>query len=407
MSDSPNIMGWAADGSSTGGQAWYDLCMAADPVNPELVYVGGIRMKKSIDGGVTWLDINPNFLHVDQHECQFSPHNLELYVNNDGGIYRYQNHQEWMDISDGIINGQIYQLGQSVNSPNHTLTGFQDNGTAEFNGVYWKRRGGGDGFECAYDHLSDVTRYGSIYYGDIYRTNANVVNQKICGINTLGIDESGAWNTPYLLDRFDTTGNTLFVGLKNVWRSTNIKVDNVDDMEWVRISNNLGSNNTTDLNEMEHCAGNASIFYASEGTRKLFRTNNVYADAPAWTNLSNSLPVFNAPVNAIETSPLDSNIVYICFETNVYKSADQGNTWTNLSANLPDITMNCMVLDTTQAGLEAIYVGSDMGVWYKDSWSTSLESFDLWPRTVGKRFVFSHCQCLSSSVRDRKFGEHV
>lgn len=376
QSDSPNIMGWAADGSSTGGQAWYDLCLSVDPFDPQLVYVGGIRMKKSIDAGVTWIDINPNFLHVDQHESQFSPHTHELYVNNDGGIYRYANHSEWQDISNGIVNGQIYQLGQSVHSPNHTLTGFQDNGTAEFNGLLWKRRGGGDGFECAYDHLSDVTRYGSIYYGDIYRTNANVVNQKICGINVLNINESGAWNTPYLVDRSDSTGNTMFVGLKNVWRSTNIKVDNIDEMVWVRISNNLGGNNTTDINEMEHCSANPNIFYASEGSRKLFRTSNAYADNPTWVNLSNDLPVFNAPVNAIETNPLDSNVVYICFETNVYKSTDRGETWTNITSNLPDITMNCMVLDTTDAGLEALYVGSDMGVWYKDSTMTDWLPFN-------------------------------
>jgi photosystem II stability/assembly factor-like uncharacterized protein len=376
MSDSPNIMGWSADGSSSGGQAWYDLCMSADPLLVDVIYVGGIRTKKSNDGGSTWQDINPNFLHVDQHESQFSPVNHLLYLNNDGGIYKYTQEGEWVDISHGIINGQIYQLGQSVNSPHHTITGFQDNGTAEFNGINWQRRGGGDGFECAYDHLSDITRYSSIYYGDIYRTNANVVNQRICGLNALNVNESGAWNTPYLLDRTDTTANTMFVGLKNVWRSTNIKADNLDDIVWIRISNNLGNNNTTDLNELEHCAGNSSIFYASEGTRKLFRTNDVYSDSPTWVNLSNNLPVFNAPVNAIETNPLDSNVVYICFETNVYKSTDQATTWTNITSNLPDVTMNCMVLDTSDAGLEAIYVGSDMGVWYKDSTMTDWIHFN-------------------------------
>jgi hypothetical protein len=376
QSDSPNIMGWAADGSSSGGQAWYDLCLSVDPLDAQVVYVGGIRMKKSVDAGVTWVDINPNFLHVDQHESQFSPVTHELYLNNDGGIYRYANHNEWIDISHGIINGQIYQLGQSINSPNNTLTGFQDNGTAEFNGLLWKRRGGGDGFECAYDHLNDITRYGSIYYGDIYRTNANVVNQKICGIDVLNINESGAWNTPYLLDRTDTTGNTMFVGLKNVWRSTNIKVNALDEMVWVRISNNLGGNNTTDINEMEHCSANPNIFYASEGSRKLFRTSDVYSENPTWVNLSNDLPVFNAPVNAIETNPLDSNVVYICFETNVYKSMDRGETWENLTSNLPDVTMNCMVLDTTDSGIEALYVGSDMGVWYKDSTMTDWLPFN-------------------------------
>ncbi|MFM2228284.1 MAG: hypothetical protein RL664_1627, partial [Bacteroidota bacterium] len=57
MSNSPNIMGWAADGSSSGGQAWFDLCLEGDPLIANVIYCGGIRLKKSVDGGITWQDI--------------------------------------------------------------------------------------------------------------------------------------------------------------------------------------------------------------------------------------------------------------------------------------------------------------------------------------------------------------
>ncbi|MFM7310469.1 MAG: WD40/YVTN/BNR-like repeat-containing protein [Flavobacteriales bacterium] len=162
MSTEPNIMGWAADGTSDGGQAWYDLCMEADHNDPMTIYVGGIRVKRSVDGGATWEDIQPNYVHVDQHEMVISHHNQDLYLCNDGGLYHYADNTNWVDISKGIVTGQIYQLGQSPHNPNHTLTGYQDNGTMEFDGVYWRRRGGGDGFECAYDHTTPHWRYGSI-----------------------------------------------------------------------------------------------------------------------------------------------------------------------------------------------------------------------------------------------------
>lgn len=371
MSTEPNIMGWAADGSSAGGQAWYDLCMEADHNNPMTVYVGGIRIKRSLDGGSTWEDIQPNYVHVDQHEMVISHHNQDLYVCNDGGLYHYSENQNWVDISKGIVTGQIYQLGQSPHNPNHTLTGYQDNGTMEFDGVYWRRRGGGDGFECAYDHTTPDWRYGSIYYGETYRTTPEVVNEKIAGLDVLGIDEEGAWNTPYFISRADSTANTMFIGLKNVWRSTNIKEANKDDIIWEKISNNLSSN-TANLVELEQCISNKNILYASKDNRKLFRTNNALSDSVIWTNLSLNLPVAQVTVNAIETSPLDSNLLWIGYNKNVYRSSNQGSSWTNITLNFPDIVINSVVMDTTNAGAEALYIGTDMGVYYKD---TTLANF--------------------------------
>jgi hypothetical protein len=366
MCDSPNIMGWAADGSSTGGQAWYDLCVEADHEVPGVVYVGGIRLKKSSDSGATWEDINPNYVHVDQHEMAFNPHNNDLYVCNDGGLYHYIENEEWQDISGGIVTGQIYQLAQSPHNPNHTLCGFQDNGTMDYDGVYWRRRGGGDGFECAYDFSQENWRYGSIYYGDIYRTTPSVVNQKVCGFELLNIDEEGPWNTSYKLSEHDATANTMFVGLKNVWRTTNIKTPERDSIVWQKISNNL-SNNGTNINEIEISNANANIVYAAKDNKKLYRSNNALSENPTWTTLNNFLPIAQAPVNGIETNPLDSNIVYICYNSNVYKSSDQGETWVILSENMPDIVTNCIVLDPTDPGLEALYVGTDMGIYYRDT----------------------------------------
>jgi len=364
MSEEPNILGWAADGSSDGGQAWYDLGMEADAENPDVVYVGGIRLKKTIDNGVTWSDINPNYVHVDQHELALSPHNSDLYVCNDGGVYHYINNDEWLDLSTGIINGQIYRLGQSPHNPYNVLNGFQDNGTSEFNGALWKKRGGGDGFECLYDHTDETWRYGSIYYGQIYRTNSEVVNQKICGEEELDITESGAWLTPYLLAPWDE--NTLFVGLKNLWKCNNVKDPERDSLNWVKISSNLGGNDLTNLNAIESCMSNIDIMYVSEGNRKLFRCNNVNSENPTWSTLSNFLPVFNTPVASIETHPTDSNIVYISFRMDVYKSIDMGNNWTNMTEEFPDVTINSIVFDTAGEE-EALYIGTDMGIFYRDA----------------------------------------
>lgn len=362
MSDSPNILGWAADGSSSGGQAWYDFCMAADPLDSMTVYVGGIRMKRSIDGGVTWEDINSGYLHVDQHELEFSPFNKDLYLVNDGGFYHYVNNEDWLDISTGLVNGQIYKMGQSPHNGAKALTGFQDNGTSEYMGAQWVRRGGGDGFECWYDHTDEEWRYGSLYYGRIYRTSPDFINQQICGLDVLGVNEEGAWITPWSLSRHNE--NHMFVGLKNVWRCTNVKHPELDSLVWEKISNNIGGSNNVNLIAIEQCASNENIVYSTEGLGLIYRTDSAFIDSPTWIDASGDLPFVAQPVTCVETHPSADSVAYIGFDNRVWKSTNKGENWTDISGTLPDVRVNTIVYDINSD--EGLYVGTDMGVYYKD-----------------------------------------
>ncbi len=372
MSTTPNIMGWSADGSSTGGQAWYDLCLAGDDLNPNVIYCGGIRLKKSVDGGVTWQDINSNFVHVDQHEMAVNPHNHDLYVCNDGGLYRYVNNSEWQDISSGIVNGQIYRLGQSPHDGARALTGFQDNGTAEFQGARWVRTGGGDGFECMYDYEEEGRRYSSIYYGQLYRTSNSYINQKFAGDGINGMTEEGAWSTPYCLH--PDSSATMFVGMKNIWRSKNIKHVEKDSITWEKISTSFLSANTTDCNQIRAHYTKGNVLYASKGSRKMGRTDNAMGDTVVWQNISTYLPNAVVAVNAIETHKTDSLTVYIAFNKNVYKSLNGGTSWTLMTPNLPDVAVNTIVSDTSSV-LENLYIGTDLGIYYWDASMTEWVNF--------------------------------
>ncbi|MCH2197857.1 MAG: T9SS type A sorting domain-containing protein [Flavobacteriales bacterium] len=373
MSDSPNILDWSADGSGDGGQAWYDLCMNADPVNPERIYVGGIRMKRSDDGGVTWIDMQNSYLHVDQHWLEFSPHTNELYLANDGGMYRLENGTNWIDISSNIVTGQIYKFGQAPFTGNDALTGYQDNGTMIYNGVVWDRAGGADGFECQYDPTDEGVYYNSIYYGQVYRTNDNVTNQKIAGVNELGIDESGAWLSPWFVSQEDE--NTMFLGMKNVWRCRNIKHPEKDSLVWERISNNLGGNNLSNMGVLIQHRADTNVVYGTEGSRKLFRTNNALANAEevTWDDISNSLPWVTTPVTALESHPDSVNWVYLGFDNKVWKSIDQGENWEDISGTLPDVRINSIVYELGTD--EGLYIGTDMGIYYREAGMDDWTSF--------------------------------
>ncbi len=85
----------STDDNFTRNQAWYDLIAQVDPINEHTVYIGGIDLLRSIDGGETWTAIshwygagNLQNVHADQHSIQFYPgDNLRAVIGNDGGVY--------------------------------------------------------------------------------------------------------------------------------------------------------------------------------------------------------------------------------------------------------------------------------------------------------------------------------
>ena len=88
------------DEDFTRGQAFYDLMIEVDPTNDAILYVGGIDLFRSANGGANWNQIskwsNNNNLgslsvptvHADQHALVFNPGDANQAVfGNDGGIY--------------------------------------------------------------------------------------------------------------------------------------------------------------------------------------------------------------------------------------------------------------------------------------------------------------------------------
>lgn len=362
-SDSPNIMSWDCNGGS-GGQAWYDLDIAVDPSDASVIYAGGVNCFKSTNGGTNWAirshwygGCNVQSVHADLHILEYSPINNRLYVGNDGGFYWTANGGvNWTEISNGLVISQAYKIGQSKTNPDFVINGYQDNGTSVINGDTWIAVGGGDGMECAYDPHDHRYSYYTLYYGDIFRLYNNNSNGQIAGNGTNGITESGAWVTPFQIDHED--GNTMFVGYKNVWRSTNIKTGNSNQVQWEKISAFTGG----DLNVLVQSKADRNIIYTSSGA-KLYRADRAKDDQVDWTILTSKLPTNNT-ITAIECHPDDPDIVYLAQQTALYKSVDRGQHWHNITANLNNIQINSIAYYSNSR--EGLYLGTDIGVFYRD-----------------------------------------
>ena len=220
MSTSPNIMSWGCSGGS-GGQAWYDLDVAADPNNSDVVFAGGVNCFKSIDGGSTWNisshwwgDCGVPSVHADLHILEYNPLNDRLYAGNDGGIYYTGNGgSSWPEITNGLPISQVYRIGQCALNKDKVINGYQDNGTSTYyGGNNWQTTYGGDGMECAFDHSDEAYSYATVYYGDIYRLYNNGSSHHVGGDGTHGLTEGGGWITPFCLHEGDA--NIMFGGIR-------------------------------------------------------------------------------------------------------------------------------------------------------------------------------------------------
>lgn len=367
QSTQPNILSWGCNGGS-GGQSWYDLCVAVDPVNPLIVYVGGVNVFKSVDGGQTWAisahwygDCGVAFIHADQHVFEWNPLNNRLYAGCDGGcFYTADGGTEWMMISQGLAIAQVYKIGQSATVKNLVINGYQDNGTAVYNDTNWVNVLGGDGMECAIDPTDANYKYGTYYYGSLHRIHGFNYNGNIAGNGTNGINEEGAWVSPFIIH--ETDPNTIFLGMKSVWRSNNVKASNPAAVAWTKISGNFGSGNCRAL---EQSPANPNILYLIKESGKLVRTDNANDANPVWVDITSNLPSGITNISDIEAHPTKANWAYLCSSGRILKTTNKGLTWTDISGTLPNVFYSSIVY--CKGSQEGLYVSSDIGVFYKDA----------------------------------------
>jgi PKD repeat protein len=70
-----------------------------------------------------------------------------------------------------------------------------------------------------------------------------------------------------------------------------------------------------------------------------------------------------------QLTPIDFGFPFLAIANEkVYFSDDGGSTWTNISGTLPNIPANCIIINELDS-LETIYLGTDLGVFTKDSTS--------------------------------------
>jgi photosystem II stability/assembly factor-like uncharacterized protein len=168
--------------------------LRVDPANPEILYVAGLPVAKSLDGGKTFATLDeeggygePG--HVDQHAIWVDPKNSNhLLIGNDGGLNISWDQGKTWDFVNTMSTSLAYVVTADMGRPYYVYTGLQDNGSwggpstsRRRDGILnndWFRLGGGDGFYTAVDPRDFNTVYAESQNGNTNRLNLMDGTQK-------------------------------------------------------------------------------------------------------------------------------------------------------------------------------------------------------------------------------------
>lgn len=391
----PNMVGYSPFGG--GNQVWYDLALSVDPANANTLFLGGIKIWKSVDGGLNWSESwNDPYgvsVHLDIHYLGFSPSG-KLFTGCDGGVYySYNGAVTWHNVSSGLAISEIYRIGQSASDPDMVLSGYQDNGTTLFNGNSFSYVSGGDGMECIIDYSDTTCIYTSSQNGSLVR----ILNNNSAPISNNISGEFSGWLMPYILDVNDP--NKMFAGYSNVWRTDNVKSVNAADVYWNQLS--IGEYGL--VVDLKQSSANPDILYVFRGDLK--RTDNAYASYPILSTWTQCQIPGSGWISDIETHPFNPDIVYATTGDSVFKSTDKGMSWINITGTLPSVYPQCIVYDKTSN--EGLYVGTTNGVFYKDATMTDWISFSNNLPIVNIReleIYYDNVNPLNNRIRAATYG---
>ena len=153
--------------SNCNARPMYFSQLRVDPTNDKTIYVAGLPVSKSLDGGKTFasLDGGGGFGspgHVDQHAIWVDPRNPKhLLIGNDGGLNVSWDQGKSWDFTNTMATALAYFVSADMRRPYNVYIGLQDNGSwggpssvRGRGGIMnsdWYGIGGGDGFQTAVD----------------------------------------------------------------------------------------------------------------------------------------------------------------------------------------------------------------------------------------------------------------
>lgn len=371
-----------------GGPAYYYQQVRIDPVNPDHVYVLGISVWETLNGGKEWKDAF-NF-GGDNHAMWIDPNDPKhIMLGYDHGMgISYDGGANWYH-PDFLAVGQFVALGYDMDFPYNVYGGQQDNGSVKGPSTKrdgspigledWKSVGGGDGMYIEVDYNDSRWLYNESQFGSLTRTDQVTGESKSVRYSKM---DRWAWNAPILISPHNS--KTIYHAGNKVVRSRN------QGETWEEISPDLstkdslkiaGTGNITHCNivTLDESPAKEGLIWAGTDDGKVWVTKDGGAN---WDDVTANITGHKGYwISRVESSNADTGIAYVTstglrnddFRPFVWKTIDYGKTWMSIASNLPKDESICVIREHHNnpnllfvGTTKSIYVSFDRGAnWNK------------------------------------------
>lgn len=391
-----------ADAVAGGTGPHYYQELYASPHYFDHIYLAGVRMQESKDGGKTFIRMEEKHKHSDNHAMEFIASDKDyMMVGADGGIYEsFDSGENWRFVNNLPIT-QYYKVAVDDDAPFYNIYGgTQDNNTQggpsrtdTLHGILnsdWQVILFGDGHQPATEPGNPDIVYAEWQQGNLTRydrTTGEVVYIK----PQPGKGEEAErynWDAPILVSPHKPT--RLYFASHRVWRSDDrgdtwhaISGDLTKKLERIRQSI-MGGKQSWDgawdiyamsqystITSLAESPIEEGLIYAGTDDGYIQVTEN---GGESWRTIDvGDLPKVpdTAFVNDIKADLYDADTVYVTLDNHKYgdvkpyilKSTNRGKSWKSIASNLPDKHLVWRVVQD-HVDKNLLFVGTEFGLFF-------------------------------------------
>jgi len=364
-------------------RAWYYLGTTVDPRNADLVYVTGVALLKSTDGGTTFNSVSNG--HSDTHSLWINPSNSQnMILTDDGGAeITFDGATTWSSLGNQPT-AQFYSVSVDDLFPYNLYSGQQDNSSVKIasqtfganagGGAFGPEArnftpvGGGETARMAFDPKNPRVVFVTNYWGIIEAFDTQTGLSRMISqwpqepIGTAPHRYNFNWSAA--LSHSLTNRGVIYHAGTVVFRTRDA------GYHWDKISPVLtrvpgrGSEQSTIYDVVESPLEPQTIWAGTdEGLVHVTRD-----DGKTWRNVT-PVEMPEGSVTAIEVSPHDKGTAYFAlsrlrwqdYTPYIYKTTDYGQTWRIISGNLPR-GFPARVVREDPKRRNLLYAGTENGV---------------------------------------------
>ena len=394
--------------STTNPRPMYFGVIKIDPQTDSRIYVPGVSLSISDDGGKTFRDDGAERIHVDHHALWINPRDpRHLIIGNDGGVSISHDRSETWVWLPNILGAQAYHVEFDNQTPYHVCAGLQDNNTwcgpsavRTNSGIIndnWYVISGGDGFQPLMDPTDARIVYAESQDGRMSRTD-RLTNERTTVRPEPAEQKPGDttgqyrfnWDTAMQLSPFDPA--TIYIGANMVLKSsdrgrsyqpispdltTNTDRETLSIMgvvgKDIKLAKHDGVGSFGNIVSLEESAAKQGVVWVGSDDGVVSVTQD---SGKTWTNVTSKIsgvPKFTYVADVLP-SRAAAGTAYVAFDghrggdykTYVFTTTDFGATWRSIASNLPQGEV-ARGLAEDRKDPNILYLGTETGLWV--SWN--------------------------------------